>query len=123
MPIGMYIILNGMFFIRQCLVIVLIRKPKLKTMTRANINSGSFSVNSESVLIEACRKGDQKAQLQIYKLHYKTIYGICLQIVNDPDAAEDIMHESFLSAFENINTYRGNISFTSWITKFIKNTI
>jgi len=119
----MYTILNGTFFIWHVLIIALIRKPKLKTMSRSNINSGSFSGNSESVLIEACRRGDQKAQLQIYKLYYRSIYGICLQIVNDPAVAEDIMHESFLSAFENINAYCGNTSFTSWITGFIKKTI
>jgi DNA-directed RNA polymerase specialized sigma24 family protein len=42
-----------------------------------------------------------------------------MQIVNDPAKAEDLMHESFIQAFENINSYIGDISFLSWIKKFI----
>jgi len=88
-------------------------------MTTANINSGSVSFNTDNDLIEACRRNDQKAQLQIYKLYYKPVYNICLGIVSDPAAAEDIMHEAFLTAFENISSYCGNTSFSSWLNSFI----
>ena len=89
-------------------------------MIQANFNSGSAAFNNISDIIEACRKGDHKAQLQIYKLYYKPIYSICLKLVDDPAIAEDLMHESFLSAFENISTYHGNSSFYSWLNSFIK---
>jgi DNA-directed RNA polymerase specialized sigma24 family protein len=71
-------------------------------------------------LVQKCKKGDHKAQLQVYKLYYKPVYSICMQLVNDPSSAEDLMHESFILAFENINLYVGDISFPSWIKKFIK---
>jgi DNA-directed RNA polymerase specialized sigma24 family protein len=70
-------------------------------------------------LVKRCRKGDQKAQLQVYKLYYRPVFSTCMQIVNDPARAEDLMHESFILAFENINSYIGDISFSSWIKKFI----
>jgi len=70
-------------------------------------------------LVRRCKKGDQKAQLQVYKLYYRRVFRTCMQLVNDPATAEDIMHESFILAFENINTYRGDICFSSWIKKFI----
>lgn len=90
-------------------------------MVQANIFSGSQSYNPNSDLIDAVRRGDQKAQLQVYKLFYKSIYIICLQIVNDPVAAEDIMQEAFLSAFENISSYSGKTTFSSWLKGYIKN--
>jgi DNA-directed RNA polymerase specialized sigma24 family protein len=71
-------------------------------------------------LVQKCKKGDHKAQLQVYKLYYRSVFSSCLQLVNDPSVAEDIMHESFFLAFENINSYIGDISFSSWIKKFIK---
>ena len=46
-----------------------------------------------------------------------------MQIVNDPITAEDMMHESFILAFENINSYVGDISFPLWIKKFIWNAL
>jgi DNA-directed RNA polymerase specialized sigma24 family protein len=89
-------------------------------MTPSNIKKVSASPDNERDLIEACRKGDQKAQLQIYKMYYRPVYTICLQMVNDPATAEDIMHESFLSAFENIGSYCYESGFYSWINSFIK---
>ena len=73
-------------------------------------------------LLQRCRRGDQKAQLQVYKLYYKPVFNTCIQIVNDPAAAEELMHESFILAFENMNLYIGDISFSSWIKQFIKST-
>lgn len=70
-------------------------------------------------LVKRCKKGDHKAQLQIYKLYYRPVFRTCMQIVNDPVSAEDLMHESFILAFENINSYLGDISFSSWIKKYI----
>ena len=76
--------------------------------------------DSPDDLFLKCRKGDQKAQLQVYKLYYKPVFNTCMQIVNDPATAEDIMHESFILAFDNMNSYIGDISFPSWVKQFIK---
>jgi DNA-directed RNA polymerase specialized sigma24 family protein len=70
-------------------------------------------------LIQRCRNCDQKAQLLVYKLYYKPVFSICIKLVKDPVLAEALMHESFLLAFEHIGSYRGDISFSSWINKFI----
>jgi DNA-directed RNA polymerase specialized sigma24 family protein len=70
-------------------------------------------------LVKRCKKGDHKAQLQVYKLYYRPVFSTCMQMVNDQVKAEDLMHESFILAFENINSYIGDISFSSWLMKFI----
>jgi DNA-directed RNA polymerase specialized sigma24 family protein len=83
--------------------------------------TGLVNTNSDITdeLVKRCKKGDHKAQLQVYKLYYRPVFSTCMQIVNDPARAEDLMHESFIEAFENINSYIGDISFLSWIKKFI----
>ena len=68
-----------------------------------------------------CRAGDQKAQFQIYKLYYKAMYNTSLRIVSNQMEAEDIMQESFLSAFEKISTYSGTVSFGAWIKRIVVN--
>jgi len=70
-------------------------------------------------LIEACKKGDQMAMLQVYKIYYKFIYQIYLAEVNDPALAENLMQESFLRAFENIASYCGDTSFYCWLSNYI----
>ena len=77
--------------------------------------------NLHQDLIDACRRFDQKAQFQIYKLYYKAMYNASLRIVNNTMEAEDIMQESFLTAFEKISSYSGTVSFGSWLRKIVKN--
>jgi RNA polymerase sigma factor (sigma-70 family) len=77
--------------------------------------------NLHQDLLDACKIGDQKAQFQIYKLYYKAMYNTSVRIVNDTMEAEDIMQESFLSAFEKIDTYSGTVSFGAWLKKIVIN--
>jgi RNA polymerase sigma-70 factor (ECF subfamily) len=49
------------------------------------------------------------------------MYNTSLRIVNDTMEAEDIMQESFLSAFEKIDTYSGTVSFGAWLKKIVIN--
>ncbi len=77
--------------------------------------------NIHQDLIDGCINGDQRAQFQIYKLYYKAMYNTSLRIVNDTMEAEDIMQESFLSAFEKIDTYSGTVSFGAWLKKIVIN--
>ena len=74
-----------------------------------------------SQLIEECRNGSSKAQFEIYKLYYKAMYNTCLRFVRDPMEAEDVMQEAFLSAFRNIDSFRGEVSFGSWLKRIVVN--
>jgi RNA polymerase sigma factor (sigma-70 family) len=72
-------------------------------------------------LIENCRKGDRKAQFELYRLYYKAMYNTCLRIVSRSAEAEDIMQEAFLSAFRKIETYKGDVSFGAWLKRIVIN--
>lgn len=72
-------------------------------------------------LIELCRRGDRKAQFEIYRLYHAAMYNTALRIVGDPDDAEDVMQEAFLKAFAKIRTYRGKVSFGAWLKKIVVN--
>jgi RNA polymerase sigma-70 factor (ECF subfamily) len=85
----------------------------------ANVEAAFRNLHQD--LIDGCKDGDQKAQFQIYKLYYKAMYNTSLRIVNDTMEAEDIMQESFLSAFEKIETYSGTVSFGAWLKKIVIN--
>lgn len=77
--------------------------------------------NIHQDLIDRCRKGEREAQFRIYGLYYRAMYNTSLRIVRDPVEAEDIMQESFLSAFEKIGTYSGNVSFGAWLKRIVVN--
>jgi RNA polymerase sigma-70 factor (ECF subfamily) len=85
----------------------------------ANVEAAFKNIHQD--LIDGCINGDQKAQFQIYKLYYKAMFNTSLRIVSDTMEAEDIMQESFLSAFEKIDTYSGTVSFGAWLKRIVIN--
>lgn len=66
-------------------------------------------------LIEACRKGDPKAQLQVYKSNYRQMFNISYNLVGNTVTADEIVKESFMIVFEKVNAFRGLADFTIWL--------
>jgi RNA polymerase sigma factor (sigma-70 family) len=81
----------------------------------------SIYINIHQDIIDRCKLGEPKAQFQLYKLYYKAMFNTCLRIVNNSLEAEDIMQESFLKAFEKIESYRGEVSFGAWLKRIVVN--
>ncbi|HYW95234.1 MAG TPA: RNA polymerase sigma factor [Bacteroidales bacterium] len=73
------------------------------------------------VLIDKCKKGNRKAQFEIYRLYHKAMYNTSLRIMNNRFDAEDVMQEAFLKAFENLDQFRGDVSFGAWLKKIVIN--
>ena len=65
--------------------------------------------------------GDRSAQYALYKQYSKAMYNLCYRITNDQDEAKDVLQEAFLSAFQNLKSYRGDSSFGAWLKKIVIN--
>ncbi|MCD6347146.1 MAG: sigma-70 family RNA polymerase sigma factor [Bacteroidales bacterium] len=72
-------------------------------------------------LVAACKKGDQQAQTQLYKLYYKAMYNTSLRIIRDQVEAEDIMQEAFLKAFRLLPKTNLELGFGGWLKKMVTN--
>lgn len=72
-------------------------------------------------LLEKCRRGDERAQMMIYKKYSKAMYNVALRIVKDSAEAEDIMQECFLKAFDKLDSFEGNSTFGAWLKKIVVN--
>ena len=81
----------------------------------------NYLFDPEKELITKLKKQDRKTQFQVYKNYYKAMFNTSLRIVNNSAEAEDVMQESFLSAFKNINSFSGNVTFGSWLKKIVIN--
>lgn len=72
-------------------------------------------------LVERCRLGDRRAQAEIYKRYAKAMFNASLRITGDYAEAEDVLQESFLSAFRELHGYKGDSSFGSWLKRIVIN--
>jgi len=72
-------------------------------------------------LIQLCLEGKQSAQMEIYNRYYKAMYNTSLRIVKNSAEAEDVMQESFLNAFTKLQTFKGEVTFGSWLKRIVIN--
>ena len=72
-------------------------------------------------LLQLCLNGKQSAQLEVYNRYYKAMYNTAVRIVKDSAIAEDVMQESFLSAFTKLETFKGEVTFGSWLKRIVIN--
>ena len=66
-------------------------------------------------LIQGCLKKDESAQMEVYNRYHLSMYHSALRIVKNRVDAEDVMHESFLTAFEKLAQYKGGNKFGGWL--------
>jgi len=74
-----------------------------------------------SNLLLRCKNGEQSAQFEIYKSYYRAMYNTALRILNNSFEAEDMMQESFLIAFTKLGTFKGEVTFGSWLKRIVIN--
>jgi len=78
-------------------------------------------LNPHADLIELCRQGDREAHYRLYTLYARSMYNVGFRIVNNTGEAEDVLQEAFISAFRNLEYYRGDASFGSWLKRIVVN--
>ncbi|MCW3070172.1 MAG: polymerase [Bacteroidetes bacterium] len=72
-------------------------------------------------LVEQCKKGDDKAFRELYRLYAKPMFNASMRILNNRDEAEDVLQESFVAAFRHIRSFEEKGSFGSWLKRIVIN--
>ncbi|GAB4410689.1 MAG: sigma-70 family RNA polymerase sigma factor [Bacteroidia bacterium] len=72
-------------------------------------------------LIDACKRGDRKAQFRLYQLYARAMFNICTRMLPDRAAAEDAMQEAFVNAFGRLDSFEGRSSFGAWLKRIVIN--
>lgn len=74
-------------------------------------------------LINSCKKGDRRAQEQLYRQYSGILFGICLKYSRNKTEAEDNLHDSFMTIFEKIGQFEAKGSFEGWLKRITVNTV
>ncbi len=72
-------------------------------------------------VIEKCRKGNARAQYELYRLYARSMYNICLRMMQTREGAEDMLQEAFSDAFGKLETFRFDSGFGSWLKRIVIN--
>ncbi|MFZ1085574.1 MAG: RNA polymerase sigma factor [Terracidiphilus sp.] len=78
---------------------------------------------NEAEIISQVQSGDHQAFAQLYALHKRRIYSLCLRMVGNVAEAEDLTQETFLQLHRKISTFRGDSAFSTWLHRLAINAV
>jgi RNA polymerase sigma-70 factor (ECF subfamily) len=108
-------------------------KDSLATATSASNRASGAEANAarpvtaptgqDAEVLAAAQAGDHRAFAQLYSLHKRRIYSLCLRMVGNIAEAEDLTQEAFLQLHRKIATFRGDSAFSTWLHRLAINVV
>ncbi len=72
-------------------------------------------------LVEQSKLGDRNSQYKLYELYVDAMYNISMRMVRIKEDAEDIVQDSFVEAFNKLDSFKYESTFGSWLKRIIIN--
>ncbi len=79
-------------------------------------------IKSTNQLIIGLKNSDEKSFVYLYKNYSTKLFGVALSITHNTEIAEDVLQETFLKVFTNIERYdRTKGTFFTWMLNICRN--
>lgn len=77
---------------------------------------------SDLELVEETKAGNKRSYSELVKRHQKGLLRLSMRFVKRLDAAEDVVQDAFIKAYEKLHTFEARASFKSWLFQIAVNT-
>ena len=75
----------------------------------------------EAALIRAAQAGDQDAFAQLVRVYDQSVLRLAMNLLRSPEDAQDVYQEAFLRVYKNLNNFRFDCSFHTWLYRIVTN--
>jgi RNA polymerase sigma-70 factor (ECF subfamily) len=75
----------------------------------------------EGALVAALQQGDPDAFAELVERHSETIYNLALRMMNNPQEAEEVLQDTFVSAFRALGRFEGRSQLSTWLYRIAYN--
>jgi len=87
-----------------------------------NFSDLSIQKKEDQELVILAQKGNFEAFDALVNRHEKRLYSHSMRILQNREDAEDVMQTTFIKAMEHLSQFRGEASFSTWVTRIASNT-
>ena len=91
------------------------------TIEGTRTGGGKTASTDERALVAQAKSGQSGAFGELYERHRMKLYRSALRILRNRQDAEDVVQRSFQRAFTNIDRFREDSSFSTWMTRITIN--
>ena len=74
-------------------------------------------------LVARARAGDLAAVEALWRGSVDRLHALCLRMTGNPSLAEELTQESFIRAWQRLDSFRGESEFTSWLHRVAVNVV
>lgn len=86
-----------------------------------NQNKNAFSGIDDNEVLKRVLEGEKNLFALLIRKYNQRLYRIGISIVNDETEVEDIMQMTYIKAYENLNKFKFQSGFSTWLTKIMVN--
>lgn len=79
------------------------------------------SPKDEADLIRAAQRGDEDAFEHLVRTYDQSVLRLASNLLRSPDEARDVYQEAFLRVYRNLNQFRFDCSFHTWLYRIVTN--
>ncbi len=81
------------------------------------------TADEESAWIRKAQRADMRAFEALYRMHVDRVYGLCLRMTGNQSEAEDCAQEAFIQAWNQLDRFRGDSAFGTWLHRIAVNAV
>ena len=81
----------------------------------------SYTDVSDQQVVVFAQEGREDAYRELIKRYERPVYSLIYRMVRDNETAEDLAQETFIKVLNNIDRYRPEFKFSSWLFKIANN--
>lgn len=78
-------------------------------------------IDEDAELVISCRKGDLPAFEVLVRKYEKKVFNLAFRVVGDYEDAAEVSQDAFVSAYRNLDGFRGDSTFSTWLTTITVN--
>jgi len=75
----------------------------------------------DTTLVERCQQGDPAAFRRLVERYQRKVYNLAFGMVHNPEDAMELVQESFVKAYRNLDRFQGSSSFYTWLYRITVN--
>jgi RNA polymerase sigma-70 factor, ECF subfamily len=83
--------------------------------------AAAVKLGEEQALVRKAQAGDRLAFEEIVRRYDRDVLRLALNLVHRPEDARDVYQEGFLRAYRNLNRFRFECSFYTWLYRIVTN--
>lgn len=97
-------------------------RPSPEALTaHATQQTRDENAKHDADLVARAQRGDEDAYRELVERHQRRAFAVAFGVVRNPDDARDVVQDALIKAYRNLDRFKGQSSFYTWLYRIVMN--